>query len=261
MARCSKGPAMVALCCLSLSLLAVDSADSAMLGFARLQVDFSKPKTVKGHVSWAPKNKLRLGKKGLGWSGSPRASYQGHVLSRPIAIGVSWRPARSVNVRLEIGPAPGSRPLPYHGQAYARFSPDKRHWSSWQALTSKKLKTGPRFSGSLGVPHNVSARYDALRMKYNRRKNVPWSSDEEALVASIVKRNPNFFRNYKPFIGYVQVLWEGSIFGDRPIARFDVSLAYAVSGLHTPARDKRALAKHKGTWRFVDPRGARASIP
>lgn len=166
-----------------------------------------------------------------------------------------------MSLRVTIAPAPketklpnGQKYTPYGGRVFARFSPDKKHWSSWQPLQhDAKEKKALAFYGQLGVPRRASRRYDALLSAYMRRKDVPWSSDEEALVRSIVKRDPRFFEREKPFIGYVQLLWEGSFHGRRRLTRLDVRASYAVGGIHTTPKDKSVYKNRDGVWRFVAP--------
>lgn len=248
-----------ALILLLFALWAPQATLGGILGMERLEIDFCKP-SARSKATWSPNNKLTLTKQGLGWKGEARSSWDGWIRTAPLAIGTSWRPTRSARLQVYITPAPqpvklanGQSYTPHGGQVFARFSPDKRHWSTWQMLQHTKNKKALVFTGSLGIPRQASAHYNTLRNAYMRRNDVPWKSDEEALVRSIVKRDPRFFRKHKPFIGYVQLLWEGSFRGGQRLRSLKLSATYAISGIHYPPKDKSVQKQHKGPWRFVHP--------
>lgn len=167
-------------------------------------------------------------------------------------------------MRVTIEPAPheiklpnGQRVTPWVGRTFVRFSPDRKYWTTWQPLTLSTKPTLPKsagvvFGGEVGVPRRSSVDYDK-RLQAFMRMDVPWRSDEEALVKRIVASNKHYFRDHKPFVGYVQVLFEGSFYGGQRMRRVSVQTSYVVSGLHLAPKNKADYKGREGKWRFVHP--------
>ena len=138
---------------------------ASILDMKELTIDFTNEKEVTEKAVWFPAEKVRVGPKGLGWDGEANASRDGWIHTKPLAVGLSWRAPSSVSVRVEIAPAPveftmsnGQKSTPWVGEAFARYSPDGVHWSSWQALARDEKKLEVRaFSGVLGVPQRERA--------------------------------------------------------------------------------------------------------
>src|SRR3989442_1671316 len=85
-----------------------------------------------------------------------------------------------------------------------QLSLDFKHWSSWQVLQrdEKKTKVGV-FTVELAIPEREYQRYWGYIEQY-QKLDVPWTSDEEAAVDWILKKEPDFFDHSLPFIGYIQ---------------------------------------------------------
>jgi hypothetical protein len=79
---------------------------------------------------------------------------------------------------------------------------------------------------------------------------VPWTSDEEAAVKWILRRDPSFFSKSLPFIGYLQVLFETQVNGGRRLEHVKVGIGYAVSGLASISKDPKVQEERDGPWRF-----------
>ncbi|MCA9520248.1 MAG: hypothetical protein KC609_04725 [Myxococcales bacterium] len=243
-------------------LACASTASATILGMDELKLDFTSTK--KLDVTWSNPTAIKRTSKGLGWEGQPYASHDGWILTGPISVGTSWRPARSVNVRVAIAPAPtpitlpnGQRYTPWPGRVFVRFSADRKYWSSWQSLSrdasqEKKEPTKVVYGGEVAVPRRAGSDYRKRLQAYMRR-DVPWKCDEEALVNEIVARDKAYFRDHHPFVGYIQVLYELSFQGGRRITRIDVRTVHAVSGLHIPPKNKNDYNGRNGTWRFVHP--------
>jgi hypothetical protein len=261
----------VVFCLLCIGLagaFSVSGVFASILGFQQLTIDLTKPKLANKQLRWSPGKYVKLTARGLGRKGHPATSRDGWIRTAPLAVGTSWRPTRSVSLRVQMTPGPSAIKLangksytPYRGSVFARYSPDRRSWSSWQVLQQPNLKWPNSFRGSLLVPRIESKHYDGLLSVYMRRNDVPWKSDEEALVREIIKRKPRYFEKYKPFIGYVQVMWEGSFRGSRYLTKLDVRATFAVSGRHYAAKDPKVSKNRSGTWRFVHPLATRKHIP
>jgi len=241
------------------------SLHAAIEGGNQLSIDFTKQEDATAKALWWSRpEKLGLTAQGLGWDESANTSVDGWIHTKPLAVGMSWRPAVSVMVRLTIDPTPkeitlpnGQTYTPFIGQAFARFSPDSKHWSTWQVLNTTyplpKDATGRLFTGRLGVPQSERLEYTDLLQAY-ARLDVPWRSDEEALVAWILAKDPKFFERSLPFIGYVEFLFEASFQGGQRITALKADVSYVINGVHQAARDPEAARNRGGLpWRFKSP--------
>jgi hypothetical protein len=247
------------------SLLIVHSwaatANCAILSASEWAIDFTDTNDAKVKATWSETNYITVTEEGLGWDGKEESSRDMWFQTTELAIGLSWRPAQSANLVVELEPA--ARPVrlstgktrhPSAGAMFVRHSPDGRHWSSWQAMQLKdsqdKQKSKYEYTAVVRVPRMNREKY----LEYNRlyqQLDVPWKSDAEALVEWIVERDPNFFEKPPPFIGYLQFLYETSLFGGQRIARFHATAGWAVSGLHDIPRDPNVECSRANTpWRY-----------
>jgi hypothetical protein len=99
------------------------------------------------------------------------------------------------------------------------------------------------------VPRRERQPYTDLCREYSRL-DVPWASDEEAVVRWILDREPDYFSHRLPFIGYVQFLYEVSLQGGERIAQLKLELGYGTGGMHQPPKEPGADADRHGPWRF-----------
>jgi hypothetical protein len=254
--------------CAWLSLMMVLSAASVCQGsidlFKTFDVDFTNAKDARAKATWSPAEKLSITKEGLGWDGEGAASYDGWIETQPVAVGLSWRPAQAVHVRVAIVPPPaevvlnsGQKHTSYAGDVFVRYSPDMKHWSSWQVLqhdaarsVTEKKTPGRYYTGTVHVPQREREEYQVLLSEYSKL-DVPWKSDEEAAVRWILRRKPDFFARHLPFVGYVEFLFEGSICGGQRIRSFHAELGCGMGGIHYPPRDKAAYeGRDSSPWRF-----------
>ncbi|MDB6125101.1 MAG: hypothetical protein JWQ71_4094 [Pedosphaera sp.] len=244
------------------ALIAAIPALATIVEFKQHSIDLTNSREAAARATWS--DKLEITEKGLGFKGAGPETIDGRLQTKPFAIGLSWRPATAVTLHAEISPAPkpikldnGQVYTPYEGRVYARYSPDSKHWSSWQALKSdapagtnaaKRL-----FSGELNIPQRDREAYWKLVSEYSSR-DVPWQSDEEAAVKWIVAQDPKFFENNLPFIGYVEFLFEAPFQGGQRISSFKANFNYALSGLHAIPKDKSVERGREGTpWRYQAP--------
>jgi hypothetical protein len=254
MIRSVKGILRIWISACTLALTATSHASIA--GQQRLSIDFTHQDDAKLNAVWSPSDKLTVTNEGLGWEGEPIQSVEGWIQTKPLAVGESWRTASSTGVSVTIGPAPTSLKsnhdqtgIPWNGSVFARFSPDAKHWSTWQQLKQVN-PTSQVFSGLLSVPDRERANYSRLLQEYSNQ-DVPWRSDEEAAVKWILLRDPNFFQRSLPFVGYVQVLFEVRFPGGQRIASLQVDAGFGMSGLHYPPTDPESAKGRYGVpWRF-----------
>ncbi len=213
-------------------------------------LDLTDSKQAPTKAKWSDPKRIDITPDGLGWGTAGDEGTRDFWLetTEPIGIGLSWRPTSVAAVRATVD-LPGEL-----GILYVRYSADARHWSTWQPLEADKKSAMPQeFRGILRVPYRVRARYNELRMEYARRDDVPWSSDEEALAREIVKREPKYFEEAIPFIGYVQFLYEKGLPAGSRIKGLQVHVNWFLGGKHHRPRDEKDATDRDGPWRFKAP--------
>ena len=157
-------------------------------------LDLTHAKEALKKATWSDPDRITVTPEGLGWGNrDDQGSRDFWLQTEPIGIGLSWRPTSITSIKATVD-HPGTS-----GMLYARYSADGKHWTTWQHLESAD-SAGTKgsiemFQGTLRVPYRETARYHDLRLEYSRRDDVPWRSDEEALVKELVKRDPKFFEN------------------------------------------------------------------
>ncbi len=222
---------------LTIVFLSVSFASRAFIfGDNDVSVNFTKPSSTLTNVTWSTPDKLSTSTNGFGWNGSSNTYQDYWIQSIPIPLGVSWRPTRLITVTSSVKPSTN-----HLGRLFIRYSPDKKHWSTWQSLSSPSVQ--------VEVPGVSSAEYDTLLREYSRL-DVPWASDEEAASQWILQRYPDFFEKHLPFIGYAQFRMEGLLPGNIWIESLSMHFSWGISGLSVLPRDPEAHDKRQGTWRF-----------
>ena len=253
-------------------LIARPLASASIIDSKEIKIDFTKTNATS-QCEWFPSERYSITKEGLGWGGPAEGKdaraqaaagslnislNRGEILTRPVGIGLFWRPAQSARIRVELEPAPleitngdGKKFHLSSGQMFARHSPDLEHWTSWQRLSAFASGTNRIFEGDVGIPGRERARYESLCGEYGKRSDVAWSSDEEAVVRWILQKEPKFFAENAPFIGYVQVLFEGEFVAGHRFTEMRVQISYSLGGLHQPPPTKD-LEEQMWTvpWRF-----------
>jgi hypothetical protein len=255
--------------------VAAQVSHASIHGLEQLQVDFTDASDATNKATWSEPDKLTISAAGLGRDGDVASSRDGWIQTRPLALGLSWRPPYAVSVRVEIHPSPtefalnsGQKSTPYGGDVYVRYSPDLKHWSSWQVLQraepqsrDEKKDRGRLFSGTIRVPYSERGEYNALLREYSKL-DVPWKSDEEAAVRWLLQSKRDFFSKHLPFIGYMEFRFECGFYGDQRIRSFKADVSYGMSGLHSAPKDKNAYKERDSSpWRFKTNEEAEAEQP
>jgi hypothetical protein len=225
-----------------------------ILSMGSQSFDFTKISKEDALITFEPADKLSLTKGGLGWDGDAHSSYEGSFTTAPVATGTAWRPTGSVTLECTLFPATQVfRKGVWKGDLYVRYSPDKKHWSSWQLLQvndkPQPSDKGIKFAGRLRVPEIDSRRYYELVQEYSKL-DVPWQSDEEAAVKWILQKDPEFFAKNQPFIGYVQFHFEGLFRSGERVTALDCNISYSIGGLQSIPKDPNAYKNSEGPWRF-----------
>lgn len=212
-------------------------------------IDFSDKLDASAKATWTQHERIGITDKGLGWDGEPTRHIESSVRTKPIALGYNWRPPQQAGVTVTLDADrrtyalnSGQESRPYQGQVYLRYSPDLKHWSTWHVakLRSTDDKKQIAFSASLGIPRSVRKPYTDLLQTYSRRGDVPAAWDEESAVRWIVRREPDFFAKRLPFVGYIQVMYEGNFGGDRRLRSMHLSIGYAMSGFVQASASRKA---------------------
>ncbi|MBN1151207.1 hypothetical protein JXA84_08330 [candidate division WOR-3 bacterium] len=234
------------------------SLNSSMIEFKSIEIDFTDSTDVLEKAQWYPQGTLNITEEGLGWDGESASSRDCRIITEPLALGLSWRPPSSISVKVTIQPEPesfvlnsGDTSTPYYGDVYVRYSPDLLNWSSWQVLqVSERENPGRFFCGIVRVPNLERETYSALISEYGKF-DVAWRCDEDAAVRWLLSIDEHFFERYIPFIGYVEFLFESSVFGGQRISSFEAEIIYSISGLHTLPKDMSSYEERNSTpWSF-----------
>src|ERR1700730_1980662 len=197
-----------------------------------LELDFTKPDVVR-QASWTQSEFLKLGPHGLIHETSgPSIDFQLQT-TEPFAIGLSWQPARSAAISATLSPVAspitldnGQTYTPSPGRMFVRYSPDTKHWSTWQVLATPSTEpTGYTFSGELVVSKQDYGAFDELCGKL-RREGI---HGEEACAQRILESDPDFFAKHLPFIGYVQFLYEANLADVQRIEHLNIYIRYGFS--------------------------------
>jgi len=208
------------------------------------------PGKVPREASWS--TQMELTSRGLAtlqpWA--PNTSRDFWLRTQPLAAGLSWRPSRVLGITVslqDVEVAPNSTMRPYV-QAFARYSTDRVHWSSWFGLTGNDATlVAATFTGTLSMPQRAREKYDELMREW-WQTDPAWQSDEHEFCVWLAARHPDYFAAEIPLIGYTQILIEGGAQGFR-VGGLSVSLQSGSSGLSSiPRGTRRATADQK--WLF-----------
>ena len=243
--------------------LFISPAFASIIDFKELDIDFTDSTDATAKATWSHPDILKITTNGLGWDGEPSSLLDGWIHTAPLALGLSWRAPYAVSVRVSIQPEieeitlnSGQVSTPYQGDVYVRYSPDTVHWSTWQVLgpgdtqSSTENQASERiFSGTIRIPYIELTEYRQLLRDY-AEMDVPWKSDEEAMVRWIVENDPGFFERQIPIIGYIEFLYEGSFHGGQRITSFRAEVTYGMSGLHYPPENDDYGDRDSRPWSF-----------
>jgi hypothetical protein len=132
------------------AMLVSISLHATIMGFDGWEVGFTNPAAAITNATLSEPDKFLGTTNGLGWGKGETNLYRDFwIQGIPIAIGTSWRPARAATVTVEVDSTSNDT-----SPCFIRYSPDKKHWSSWQALD--------QHHGVIEVPRSVSGDYDRL---------------------------------------------------------------------------------------------------
>jgi len=217
-------------------------AKSSVLVCDPFHIDFTKPLEVAKQAVWGNTNLTATTGNGLAESKncSGNECVETWIKTAAYPMHCKWRTtyATSFNVKLVFASGKTSSLLPPSITSYVRYSPDLKHWSSWIALPntsspSKNKTTEPNvfsFNGGIQIPRIASPLYSDWWDKYRKLKGAYASEDEEALVSWILSQDPSFFEKEIPFIGYTQLLFEVTFYGQDSLKGIDIQRITCIGG-------------------------------
>lgn len=209
-------------------------------------IEFGRTRPLEG-VTWS--SSINLTSAGLSTEPvqSSNNSRDFWIQLQPLAAGMSWRPPRSTQVKVTLTDLELDNG---HIQLFFRYSSDRVHWSSWYAMRSTPTAgrgASAEYQGAASLPQAAGEQYAALMSDWWRTA-PEWSSDEHEFCMWLAAHHPNYFATEMPFIGYVQVRFEGNARQLR-LAGVMVEQSWGVSGLSAiPTKEQRASANDK--WFF-----------
>lgn len=241
------------------------SAHARIVHIDRVAIDFTDPNSVGEHgLFWTPHKHVQQTDTGLVFANaSNNASVDFGLLTKAYAIGLSWRPTYGVGLGVDLSPVgeetkySGGTLHPTYYSVYVRYFTDMKNWSSWHAMQDKhpdlksRKKAGKhQFNIRLRVPQKERKEYTEYLYKY-MKMDVPWTSDEEAMVKWILTKEPDFFKKHTPFIGYIQFLCEGGMLANQPLSEMKIDISWGVGGMHSPPKDGTDYKNRKNSpWRY-----------
>lgn len=236
-------------------------SQATIMGGDDFSIDFTDANCVAEHVlMWKPAEKVKQTDRGLIFDDSrSNVSVDLELLTQSYAVGLSWRPTSGVSLKLAISDSSSKKTSDdktRYGPNYAvyvRYSPDLKHWSAWQIMQSAVSKTDSDESIYqcelyLNVPEKVRQRYQEYNQRY-WQLDVPWTSDEEAMVQWLLEQEPDFFEKEIPFIGYIQFLCESNMRAGQTLAKADISVSWGVGGRHSFSKDEAVYKERMNSMR------------
>src|SRR5688572_28207870 len=124
------------------ALSTIHFVPATIMDSREVKIDFTSTNATS-QCEWFPSERYSITKEGLGSDGPADGNHltTGEILTRPVGIGLFWRPAQSARARVELDPAPlqlttgdGRKYSLPNGRVFVRHSPDLEHWSSWQGM-------------------------------------------------------------------------------------------------------------------------------
>src|SRR5215470_247187 len=87
-------------------IFASPNSQAGMSYFKQISIAFTNAADAQTNATWSEPDKIKASKEGLGWDGDAAASRDGWIQTKPLPLGLSWRPARAISVRGAIRPPP-----------------------------------------------------------------------------------------------------------------------------------------------------------
>lgn len=170
---------------------------------------------------------LDISEEGLGCSKCTGNSFVfAWVMTSPIPLGSHGQPWDNARLTVSVPRTKPNDPFAL-GDAFIRYSPDQKHWTTWQVL--ERQTENPEagvlrdpYKITLAIPRSTQENYDKLCDEFAATDPSRTFQHADA-VRWILQRNPEYFSQEIPFIGYVQVLVETGLSDQQRIKGIYVS--------------------------------------
>jgi hypothetical protein len=132
----------------------------------QVAIDFANEQDAKAKAEWPNSDTLTFNTTGLGREKA--SSNKDWIQRKPFAVANSWRPPTGAIIEVKILPPPKAHYRFENGQEiwtsegddlYVRYSPDFKHWSSWQPLhrDEKNSKIGVSMASCQSPTENTKS--------------------------------------------------------------------------------------------------------
>lgn len=218
-------------------------------------VSFPYDQDSKLSATWgAEGSPLDISEKGLGCSKCTGNSFVfAWVMTSPIPLGSHGQPWDNADISVSV---PRTKPDDSFalGNAFIRYSPDQKHWTTWQVLErqSEKSEAGPLlypYKITLAIPRSTQENYDKLCAEFTATDPSRPFQHADA-VRWILQKNPEYFSREIPFIGYVQVLVETGLSDQQRIKGIHVSASSLIDQMIKRLKPQER-GQLQGKWSFV----------
>src|SRR5262245_29559221 len=90
---------------LAVCLMAAATPCQAVIdGFHQLNIDLTNADDANAKATWSDPKINDITKNGLGWDGDSAAERDSWIQTKPMALGLSWRPTYAISVRAAVYP-------------------------------------------------------------------------------------------------------------------------------------------------------------
>ena len=255
-------------------------------------LSLTSAETVQGKAIWgSPSDRpLDITAEGLGCEavGVDNSYVEAWLQTEPIALGSYRQPWSRAWLTIDIAGFVDQSGFSCVSGVFVRHSPDRKHWSSWQAMRQKspevleaemidsEKRFPPRsdraretasnsadamaaykkrviFVCDLAVPRTTREAYQSLLAGF-AATNPPRPKFQEDAVRWILARDPHYLETDPPFIGYVEFLVEADL-GKSPrrLKGLFISADNIVDELMGHLTDANRSEYAGKKWSFVAP--------
>jgi len=105
-----------------------------------------------------------------------------------------------------------------------------------------------RWTATLEIPNRETTAFGEARANYEKTTDAKFD-DDAALTSWLLQRSPHFFETNKPYIKFVQMLYEFSLPNGQRVKSLQVTASSSVSGWRRMPTDRISVAPEKNKER------------
>jgi hypothetical protein len=105
-----------------------------------------------------------------------------------------------------------------------------------------------RWTATLEIPNRETTAFGEARANYEKTTDAKFD-DDAALTSWLLQRSPHFFETNKPYIKFVQMLYEFSLPNGQRVKSLQVTASSSVSGWRRMPTDRNSVAPEKNKER------------